>query len=191
MNKRKRTITFNAPAVLWFVILCFGAMILNALTGGLTNRLLFSTYRASLLNPLTWLRLFTHVLGHVSWQHFIGNMTYILLLGPMLEEKYGWRRLVGVMAVTAGITGVVHTVLFPGAALCGASGIVFAFILMTSFTGFREGELPVTVILTAAVFIGQQVYEGIFVRDNVSNLTHILGGAVGGVTGYMLNRRKR
>lgn len=191
MNKRKRTITFNAPAVLWFVILCFGAMILNALTGGLTNRLLFSTYRASLLNPLTWLRLFTHVFGHVSWQHFIGNMTYILLLGPMLEEKYGWRRLVGVMAVTAGITGVVHTVLFPGAALCGASGIVFAFILMTSFTGFREGELPVTVILTAAVFIGQQVYEGIFVRDNVSNLTHILGGAVGGVTGYMLNRRKR
>ena len=191
MNKRKRTITFNAPAVLWFVILCFGAMILNVLTGGLTNRLLFSTYRASLLNPLTWLRLFTHVLGHVSWQHFIGNMTYILLLGPMLEEKYGWRRLVGVMAVTAGITGVVHTVLFPGAALCGASGIVFAFILMTSFTGFREGELPVTVILTAAVFIGQQVYEGIFVRDNVSNLTHILGGAVGGVTGYMLNRRKR
>ena len=188
MNKRKRTITFNAPAVLWFVILCFGAMILNALTCGLTNRLLFSTYRASLLNPLTWLRLFTHVLGHVSWQHFIGNMTYILLLGPMLEEKYGWRRLV---AVTAGITGVVHTVLFPGAALCGASGIVFAFILMTSFTGFREGELPVTVILTAAVFIGQQVYEGIFVRDNVSNLTHILGGAVGGVTGYMLNRRKR
>ena len=126
MNKRKRTITFNAPAVLWFVILCFGAMILNVLTGGLTNRLLFSTYRASLLNPLTWLRLFTHVLGHVSWQHFIGNMTYILLLGPMLEEKYGWRRLVGVMAVTAGITGVVHTVLFPGAALCGASGIVFA-----------------------------------------------------------------
>ena len=191
MNKRKRTITFNAPAVLWFVILCFGAMILNVLTGGLTNRLLFSTYRASLLNPLTWLRLFTHVLGHVSWQHFIGNMTYILLLGPMLEEKYGWRRLIGVMAVTAGITGVVHTVLFPGAALCGASGIVFAFILMTSFTGFREGELPVTVILTAAVFIGQQVYEGIFVRDNVSNLTHILGGAVGGVTGYMLNRRKR
>ncbi len=66
MNKRKRTITFNAPAVLWFVILCFGAMILNALTGGLTNRLLFSTYRASLLNPLTWLRLFTHVFGHVS-----------------------------------------------------------------------------------------------------------------------------
>lgn len=191
MNKRKRTITFNAPAVLWFVILCFGAMVLNMLTGGLTNRLLFSTYRASLLNPLTWLRLFTHVLGHVNWQHFIGNMTYILLLGPMLEEKYGWRRLVGVMAVTAGVTGVVHTVLFPGAALCGASGIVFAFILMTSFTGFREGELPVTVILTAAVFIGQQVYEGIFVRDNVSNLTHILGGVVGGVTGYMLNRRKR
>ena len=109
----------------------------------------------------------------------------------MLEEKYGSRRILGTMAVTAVITGAVNFLLFPDTALCGASGIVFAFILLTSFTSFREGEIPVTVILVALIFIGQQVYEGLFVRDNVSNLTHILGGVIGAVIGYRLNRRLR
>ncbi|MBR0410444.1 MAG: hypothetical protein IJI25_05505 [Eubacterium sp.] len=63
----------------------------------------------------------------------------------------------------------------------------FAFILLTSFTGFREGELPVTVILVAVIFLGQQIYEGLFVDDNVSNLSHILGGVIGAFAGYILN----
>ena len=66
----------------------------DGLTGGASNRALFITYHSSLKAPMTYVRLFTHVLGHVDWEHFIGNMMYILLLGPMLEEKYGsyfWR----------------------------------------------------------------------------------------------------
>jgi GlpG protein len=118
-------------------------------------------------------------------------MSYLLLLGPALEEKYGSKKLLGVIGITAVVTGIVHFVLFPGTSLCGASGIVFALILLTSFAGFREGEVPATLILVVLIFIGQQVYEGIFVRDNVSNLTHILGGAVGAVLGYRMNRRRR
>jgi len=76
-------------------------------------------------------------------------------------------------------------------ALCGASGVVFAFILLVSFTNVREGEIPITVILVALIFIGQQVYEGIFLRDNVSNLSHILGGVVGAVAGYKLNVKRK
>ena len=188
---KPKKITFNSPVILCFAAISFAAMILNRLTGGASNRLVFSTWRSSLLSPLTWLRFFTHVLGHSGWTHYIGNMSYLLLLGPALEEKYGSRKILGVMAVTAVVTGAVHFVLFPGSALCGASGVVFAFILMTSFTGFREGELPVTVILVAAIYLGQQIYDGLFVRDNVSNLTHILGGLVGALTGYWLNKRKR
>jgi GlpG protein len=41
----------------------------------------------------------------------------------------------------------------------------------------------------AAIFIGQQVYEGIFLRDSVSNLSHIVGGLVGSAAGYLLNRK--
>ena len=118
-------------------------------------------------------------------------MAYILLLGPALEEKYGAKKLLLVIAVTAVITALVHNVLFPGTRLLGASGVVFAFILLTSFTEFREGEIPLTTILVALIYLGQQIWDGIAVRDNVSNLSHIVGGLVGGCAGFLLNRRKK
>ncbi len=188
---KKLSITFNSPVILGFVFASLGAMAANILTGGHSNQLLFMTYRSSLLSPLTYVRLFTHVLGHSDWSHYIGNMSYILLLGPMLEEKYGSDKILRLMAVTALITGLINFVLFSNVALCGASGIVFAFILLTSFTSFRRGEIPMTFLLVAVVFIGQQVYDGIFVRDNVSNLSHIIGGVVGAVAGYSANQKRR
>ena len=185
----KKRITFNSPVILAFVFISFGAMAANYLTMGASNKLLFMTYHSSLASPLTYVRFFTHVLGHAGWSHYIGNMMYILLLGPMLEEKYGSAKILEVILTTALVTALVNYFLFPGIALCGASGVVFAFILLTSFTGFNEGEMPLTVILVAVIFIGQQVYEGIFLQDNVSNLSHIIGGIVGAVIGYQLNKR--
>lgn len=185
----KRRITFNSPIVLGFVIISLGVMVANYLTAGVSNQLLFTTYHSSLTSPMTYVRFFTHVLGHAGWSHYIGNMMYMLLLGPMLEEKYGSRAIIEVILVTGLVTGVVTWMFFPGIALCGASGVVFAFIMMTSFTSFKEGEIPLTVILVAIIFIGQQVYEGMFVSDNVSNLGHILGGMVGALAGYTLNKK--
>ena len=182
-------IKLNSPLILGFVFLSLAAMILNITTGGASNRLLFMTYRSSLADPLTYVRFFGHALGHSGWQHYIGNMSYILLLGPMLEEKYGARRLLGVMALTALITGLVNYFFFPHVALCGASGVVFAFILMTSFTSFKKGEIPITFILVAIVYLGQQVYDGIFIKDNISNMAYIVGGIVGAVSGYMMRKK--
>ena len=184
---KKLKITNNSPVVLGFALTSFAVLILGIFTGGKTNQLLFMTWHSSLANPLTYVRFFTHVLGHNGWTHYIGNISYILLLGPMLEEKHGSGKILEVIGITALVTGVVNYILFPTVALCGASGVVFAFILLVSFTNVREGEIPVTVILIALIFIGQQVYEGIFLRDNVSNLSHVLGGIVGAVVGYKLN----
>jgi Uncharacterized membrane protein (homolog of Drosophila rhomboid) len=186
---KKFKITFNSPVILGFVAISFVVTLLNALTRGASNTLLFMTYRSSLLSPLTYIRLFTHVLGHMGFEHYIGNMAYILLLGPMLEEKYGAKKILEVMAITAVATGVLNSLLFSRSGLCGASGIVFAFILLTSFTSFRKGELPITVILVAVIFIGQQILQGIFVQDNISNMSHIIGGIVGAVIGYQLNKK--
>ena len=135
------------------------------LTGRRSTVLLFSTRADSWADPLMYLRLFTHVLGHADWGHLLANMSYILLLGPIHEEKYGWKDLLLVIAVTAFVTGVIHNVLFPGTILLGASGVVFAFILLTSFTEFREGEIPLTFILVAVLYLGQQIWDGLTVRD--------------------------
>ena len=186
---RKPKITFNSPLVLSFALVCFGVTLAGTLTNGSSTALLFSTHSASLSDPLTYLRLFTHVLGHSGWAHLMGNMAYILLLGPALEERYGARNLLLMILVTAFITGAVHNLLFPRTLLLGASGVAFAFILLTSFTEFSEGEIPLTVILVAVIYLGQQIWDGITVRDNVSNLSHVIGGLVGAGTGYLLNRK--
>lgn len=191
MNKKKLRITFNAPVVLSLVAISFTATLLNYITAGASGRLLFMTYHSALLSPLTWLRSFTHIFGHADWAHLIGNMSYLLLLGPMLEEKYSSQTLAAVIAITAFITSLVNYIFFPSVALCGASGVVFAFILLSSFTSFKEGEIPITFILVAIFFIGQQIWEGITVQDNISNMAHIVGGIIGGILGYGLNVKTR
>lgn len=190
MKKRIR-LSFNAPVVLWFAIICTAATLLNYLTKGAANQVIFSTYHSSLASPLTYLRFLTHVFGHGDWSHLVGNMTYLLLLGPMLEEKYGSKTLVEVIAITAVVTAVANYLLFPMVALCGASGVVFAFILMSSFTSFKDGEIPLTFILVVVFFLGREIIDGIFVSDQISNFAHIVGGIIGGLAGYGLNVKSR
>lgn len=190
-NKRKVKLSFNAPAILIFAAVCVAAQILNLLTGGASNRLVFSVYRSSLLNPLTYVRCVCHVFGHADWSHLIGNMMYLLILGPMIEEKYGTSSTVFVMAVTAVVTGIVSMIFFPGVRLLGASGIVFAFILISSITTREDNTIPVTFILVALLYIGQQVYDGIFSHDNVSQMGHIVGGIVGSVLGFAMQKYRR
>ena len=189
MMKRKFRITFNAPVVLGFLLVCFLATLLGIVSDGKITSVLFVTYRSSLKNPLTYLRMLTHVFGHANWAHFIGNASYLLLLGPMLEEKYGSKKIAEVIAITAIVTALVNFLLFSGVGLCGASGVVFAFILLTSFTGFKQNEIPLSFLLVAVVFLGQQIYEGITVQDNISNMAHIVGGIVGAIVGYRMNKK--
>lgn len=63
--------------------------------------------------------------------------------------------------------------------------------MLASFADFREGENHITFILVAAIFIGQQVYEGIAVQNNISNIAHIVGGIVGAIIGYGLNVKSK
>lgn len=184
-------IVINSPVVLTFSAICVLALVLDKVTARNSTALLFSVYRsgASIASPFTYLRFFGHVFGHLDISHLTGNLMMLLILGPMLEERYGGKILTAVIAVTALITGVASFILFPNQALMGASGVVFAFILLASFTSFKEREIPLTFILVAILYIGQQIYQGIFVDDNVSQFTHILGGITGSVLGYNLNKK--
>lgn len=190
INGKKPKIVMNSPVVLSFVFVCFFATLLGELTKGAVTRFLFMASRSSLADPMTYLRLFTHVFGHNGFDHFMGNAAYLLLLGPILEEKYNAGRIVMVIVSTALITAAANAVFLPGVAICGASGVVFAFIMLASFTGFKDGEIPLSFIMIGVLFIGEQVVQGIFVADQVSNLSHILGGVVGAVVGYWLNKMK-
>ena len=187
---RKVQVSFNSPVILGFTIMCFIVLILDQVTAKATTNALFSVYRSSLLSPLTYVRFFGHVLGHAGWEHFISNIMLILIVGPLLEEKYGSSNILFVILTTAFVTGVIQFIFFPGVQLLGASGVVFALILLSSLTSITEGKITLTFILVAVIYIGEQIYQGLFIRDNVSNLTHIVGGIVGSGLGYVLNRNK-
>ena len=183
-------ISFNSPVILSFTILCLVSLLLGTVTKGMTTDLFFSVYRSSLMSPAAYIRFAGHVLGHAGWDHFLGNIMLILVVGPLLEEKYGSSNMLFVILATALVTGIVIFVFYPRVLLLGASGVVFALILLSSFTSLKEGSIPLTFILVALIYIGEQVYQGIFVQDNVANLTHILGGLVGAGLGYVMNKNK-
>lgn len=189
-GKKRLRISFNSPVILGFSIVCLAVLVLGNITQGRSTLLAFSVYRSSLLSPLTYIRFFGHIFGHAGWQHFIGNIMLILIVGPLLEEKYGSSNILFVILTTALVTGVVNFVFFPDARLLGASGVVFALILLSPFTSMKEGEIPLTLILVAVIYIGEQVYQGMFQHSNISNLTHVLGGFTGAGLGYVMNKNK-
>lgn len=186
----KKRIDYNSPVILTFVIVALGALILGMITRGFVTEKFFMVYRSSLFNPLTYLRLFTHVLGHADISHYMGNIMIILLVGPMLEEKYGSQDLLIMMLITAVATGLIFLVFFPNGSLCGASGIAFMMIVLSSATCMRDGKIPLTLILVVALYLGQQIVDGLMIRDNVSQLAHIVGGVLGGAFGFVYRKKQ-
>ena len=187
-NKLKK-IQYNSPVILTFTFLALVSYILSYLTNGIFNRVLFSNYRTSFLDPMQYVRLFSYILGHANWAHFSGNFIIILITGPLLEEKYGSKVLVQLILVTAFVTGVVHTI-FSSAALLGASGIVYMFIILSSFTNAEKGKIPLTLIIVFFVFIGREIFGGAFAQDNISQLAHIIGGICGALFAFRIKNEK-
>ena len=179
---------YNSPVVLTFALLSLAALILGGVTDGWTTVRLFSVYRCSLADALAYLRFVCHVLGHSGYSHYIGNMMMILVVGPPLEEKYGSRSLFWAIFLTALVAGLVQWLFFPGTALLGASGIVFMMIVMSSLAGMRDGYIPITLILVMALYIGGEIVDGVVLSDNVSQLTHVVGGLCGAFLGLSMRR---
>lgn len=182
-----RWLELSSPVTLGFAGLSLLALIINALSGGWANRTLFSVYRASAADPLLYLRLFLHVLGHANFAHYAGNMALLLVLGPLVERQAGSLRLLLMMALTALITGLVHLLLSPGSAVLGASGIVFMLILLAAASGRSRGKIPLSLLLVALIYLGQEL-AGLFSQDGVSQIAHIVGGLCG--MGFGLIPRK-
>jgi len=192
VEKRRRglRVSFNSPVVLGFALISLIALGLAYLPGDWTMRL-FAVYRAPLTDWMTYPRFFLHVLGHANLQHYLSNLMLLLVLGPPLEAHYGSRTMIEIIAVVALVSGLVNFIFFPGSALLGASGVVFAFIVLASMAGMKHGTIPLTMIFAVILWIGTEVWNMITVTNNVSELTHIIGGAVGAALGFALARRNR
>lgn len=184
-------IRYNAPVTLTLtfvsaVVLGLSITLMPSLTS-----LWFST--PTPFNPkavLDYVKLVSYIFGHASVQHFMGNFTMILLLGPILEMAYGSGFVLLSVFVTSLATGLLNVFLFPGTVLLGASGIVFMMIILASITNFNKGEIPLTFILVMVVYVGGQVWDALVKQDNISQFAHIAGGLAGSFMGFFRARAK-
>lgn len=177
-------IRYNAPVTLTFTLAAVAVLIIDSIAAGTLTTGLFSVPGRggfSFGNVLGWPRLFLHPLGHAGWDHLIGNFAFILLLGPNLEERHGSPSLLFMIFVTALVTGILN-VLFLSTGLLGASGIVFMMIVLSSFTNFRRGELPITFILIVLLYVAREVVNALQ-ENTISEFAHILGGILGSLFG--------
>jgi membrane associated rhomboid family serine protease len=172
---------FNSPVILGFSLISVAVFFLDKLMLGALMPF-FTLGHVSLSSPVSLLTLFSHVLGHASIEHLMGNLTFILLVGPIVEEKYGDMRTLFMILITALVTGILN-ILFFHTGLLGASGIVFMLILLVSFTNTRSGEIPVTFILVALLFIGKEILQSLS-TDQISQFAHIIGGVCGSFFGF-------
>ena len=187
--KKRAVISFNSPVILGMTFASLAALIIDWITFGALSQFL-AVYYTAWSDPFMYPRLFTHVLAHADLAHYTGNFLLVLAVGPLVEEKYGSRRLMLMIVITALITGLINIVFFRNVMLLGASGIVFMLILLASFAGMREGGIPLTVLLVAVLYIGNEIFAGLFSSDNISHTSHIIGGLCGALFGFVHHGRR-
>ncbi|BCN29422.1 rhomboid family intramembrane serine protease [Anaeromicropila herbilytica] len=180
---------YNSPVTLTFALISFASLLLGMLTKGVTTNLLFSVYQSSLLNPLSYIRIFGHVLGHANLNHYSSNMLLFLVLGPMLEEKYGSKTFLKMIAITAAVSGLFHIIFYPNVVLLGASGIVFMMIVLSSAAGMVDGKVPITLLLVLVIYLGGEFVGGLGANDGIAHSAHIVGGICGAGFGFLIVRK--
>ncbi len=177
-------IQYNSPVILTFsliaaVVFFLGEIFGREIMGYFSAPPVFDTSSLSRI-----LALVTYPLGHANLDHIMGNLTFILLLGPIIEEKYGARNLFAMMFLTTIATSLINIIFF-NTGIIGASGIVFMFIVVVSFVNVERGKIPITFILIVVLYLGKEVMNSMN-ADNISQFGHIMGGLCGSVFGFII-----
>jgi membrane associated rhomboid family serine protease len=189
-------VRYNSPVILTFSLICIAVYLIDLVPsmslppnsiGPITREFFTLSGIFDWSNPMGYVRMITYTMGHANQAHIMGNMSLFLLIAPMMEEKYGSRKILMMMVVTALVTAVFQILLF-NTSLLGASGLVFMFIVLVSFANVQRGSIPLTFILVVLFYLGQEVIHSMQV-NNVSEYGHLMGGVMGGIFGATVKRR--
>ena len=186
-------ITYNAPVTLTFALISALILLIDSLF--LNNNLIPAIFTAPsnstfhFNQPLDYFRLILHIFGHSDWNHLISNMAFILLLGPMLEERYGSGILSLMMIVTSLVTGVLNAC-FSTFPMVGSSDIAFMMILLASFTSLSKNEIPLSFILILILYIGREIVTH-QQKDNIAIIAHIAGGLCGSLFAFLATPKQK
>ncbi|GKY96315.1 hypothetical protein MPSEU_000591200 [Mayamaea pseudoterrestris] len=188
-NHLLRHVLVDAPVMLGFCFTCCIIYFVQVIFGiDRIGRLLgvYDVWRLSLLQITS---LFTHVLAHSDYNHLRGNMMNLLLVGPSVEHEFGSKNLIKIIVVVAISSALAH--IFVGRTYShqlGASGVVFACILLNSLVAASAGKIPMSFVITFVMYIGDELWRFFFSGDTVSHHAHLVGGMVGALAGFQIHQ---
>jgi GlpG protein len=191
-------VSIDAPIVLCFSAACLAVHVLTAHGLPDLTKDYFALWPWAYSSPWHFMfypRLVSHVLGHGGWEHLMGNLTLIIVVGPACEVDYGPRMLSFIILVTALVTSIFHYIFAPKfAMLMGASGVAFMLIMLNSLRDHEAGKIRVSFMVLVALWVWKEcvgfVSNNMFGHsDGVSHLAHMFGAIVGGFAGFFWNDR--
>jgi membrane associated rhomboid family serine protease len=177
---------YNAPVTFSFALLCTLALLIDQYVapGFVANYLTAPGAHFNPAQPTQWFALLLYVFGHENWTHLWNNLLFLLLLGPILEEKYAPKPMLFMMLSTTLVTGIFN-ILMRQPPLVGSSALVFMMIMLVSFARTKQGDIPVSFLLIFILFLLAELTRGNGGKDDVSSVAHVVGGVCGTVFGFL------
>ena len=175
-------ITFEAKITLIITALCLIVFVLFHYYPAQLGSVFVLNGKFNTESVSAYLSTVGYIFGHAGSEHLLGNLSFFLVLSPIIEKAYGGKKYV-LMIVTAAIfTAIIH-ILFWENGLMGLSGIVFMLIILSTLIHAKSNELPFTFLLVLLLYFSKEVYLS-FSKDNVSHMAHLAGGISGIFWGY-------
>jgi membrane associated rhomboid family serine protease len=144
--------------------------------------------------------LVTSMFLHGDFNHIFWNMYGLMMFGPLLEQRIGWKRFLGLYLASGVFAALGHVLLsqviygnIPNA--LGASGAVMGMlgaliILMPDLRLLFMFFIPMS-LRTAGIIWALMDLFGVFVPSGIGNIAHLIGMACGLLFGLLMNREKK
>lgn len=204
----RRRLGFPIATVLLIVINFF--VFLLELSGGDAFILRWSLVPANITSGQDWITILTSMFMHAGWEHILGNMLFLWVFGPEIEDVMGPVRyllfyfLGGLVATLAQVV-IAPTSTIPNLGASGAIAAVMGAFLITYprdqirtvlLLGWFVRITAVPAILLVGLWFLTQVFSEVGALANVQNggvayMAHIGGFIFGAIFGRLFESRRR
>lgn len=180
-------LTYDAPVTLTFSLICIGIYLIDTFLckSYLATNILSSPTTATGELPflftdfLSYPRLFLYIFSSKSISLLLANLIFILLLGPMMEERYG-SIVIGIMIFVSALFAGVLNACFCKESLQGTAPIVFMMIFLSLFMAFSKRKFPLSFIVVFGTFIAFE-----FIQHGASGFVGVIVNIAGGLCGSL------
>lgn len=148
-------------------------------------------------SAMDYARLVIYPFCSVNATSFFFNIAFVLLLGPVLEERYGSLMLALMIFITSLVGGVI-TACVSTFGISGCGGIVFMMIILSVLSVFIKKQLPVSWIFIFILYLAFSLAVGkknssfvSFMNENIPVFIQLASGICGSLFGFFVCPKKR